>query len=72
VRVETLTVDGISSNAQQVVTQLGTWFADEKLEGAIVYRLKAEDLARADRLGYTVGSVDITPEGVAIRLVAKQ
>jgi hypothetical protein len=36
-----------------------------------LYRVKAEDSARADRLGYTVGSVDITADAVVLHLVAK-
>jgi hypothetical protein len=71
VRVEALQIEGLSHTAQEAVTRLGSLLAQDKLEGLELYRFKAEDAARADRLGYTVGSVDITTEGVLLRLVAK-
>jgi hypothetical protein len=71
VRIETLQIEGLSRNAQEAVTRLGSLLAQDKLEGLELYRVKAEDAARADRLGYTVGRVDITDHAVVLHLVAK-
>jgi hypothetical protein len=71
VRIESLQIEGLSRNAQDAVTRLGSLLAQDKLEGMELYRVKAEDAARADRLGYIVGSVEITADAVVLHLVAK-
>jgi hypothetical protein len=71
VRIEALQIEGLARNAQEAVTRLGGLWAQDKLEGLGLYRVKAEDSARADRLGYAVGSVDITADSVVLHLVAK-
>lgn len=70
VSVDSIHIDGISANAQKAVSHLGPLMAKDKLEGQVVYRFRPEQLARANSLGYTVGAIDVTPQGLSIRLTA--
>jgi hypothetical protein len=71
VSVDSIRFDGISANAQQALSHLGPMIAHDKLEGQTIYSFKREDLARTDGLGYTVGAIDVTAQGLLIRLIAK-
>ena len=71
VSVDSIRIDGVSAKVQRAVSQLGPLIAHDKLEGQMIYRFKPDDLARADGLGYTVGAIDVTAQGLAIQLIAK-
>ena len=71
VSVDSIHIDGISAKTQRALSQLGPMIAHDKLEGQMIYGFKPEDLARADGLGYTVGAIDMTTQGLSIRLIAK-
>ena len=71
VSVDSIRFDGISAKAQKALSQLGPMIAHDKLEGQTLYRFRSEDLARADGLGYTVGAIDVSTQGLAISLIAK-
>ncbi|MEI8325221.1 MAG: hypothetical protein WCH44_07610 [Betaproteobacteria bacterium] len=72
VRVDSLQVDGLSPNVRQALTRLGRQMVAEKIEGHVVYRLQGEKLAQAEELGYSVDSLAVTPQGLAIHLIAKR
>ncbi len=71
VSIDNLRFDGISAKAQQTLSQWGPMIAHDKLEGQTIYRFKPDDLARADGLGYSVGAIDVSRQGLAIRLIAR-
>ncbi len=71
VRVDSLQIEGLSPAAQQAVALLGPMLAQEKLEDQLIYQFKPEDLRRASLMGYGVSSIDVTPQGVSLRLAAK-
>jgi hypothetical protein len=71
VSIDSIAMDGVSANEQKAITRLGALIAREKLEGFALYRFTPEDLGRAERLGYTVGAIDITPQGLAVQLVSQ-
>jgi hypothetical protein len=71
VSVDSLQIEGLSHNAQKAVALLGPMLAQEKLEDQLIYRFKPEDLRRASLMGYSVSTIDVTPQGVSVRLAAK-
>ena len=71
VKLDSIQIDGLAANAQKAVTALGGLIARDRLEGHVLYRIRPQDLSAGDRLGYTVGAVDVTAQGLAVRLIPK-
>ena len=71
VKLDSIQIDGLAPSAQKAVTGLGALIAKERLEGHVLYRIRPQDLATGDRLGYTVAAVDVTAQGLAVRLIPK-
>ena len=71
VKLDSVQIDGLPAGAQKAVTGLGALIAKDRLEGHVLYRIRAQDLSTGDRLGYTVGAVDVTAQGLAVRLIPK-
>lgn len=57
--------------APNVLGNVGRMLVEDQLEGYPIYRFKPEDLRTADRLGYTVGGIDVTAQGLLVHLQPK-
>ncbi len=69
VRVNRLTLDGLSAQGQSIGNRLGSVLAEAMLNDMILYRFKPEDLNKAEGRGYRPGAVTVTARGVEITLV---
>lgn len=69
VRVAQLRFDRVPPGLQAGVDRLGGVLAAQLLDGLMLHRFKPEQLERARRLGLRPGAIDVTVDGVVIRLV---
>lgn len=68
VKVEQVHIDGLAADLQRVLTTLGAQMAESALQDQAVHRFKPEDLRQADRMGYVVGEIRVTAQGLAVQL----
>ena len=72
VKVDQINVAGLPSSASRYLTKMGAWLAQDKLQDYPVHQFKPEDLRSADRLGYEVGDIQVTDQGLEVHLNPKK
>ncbi|WHZ09958.1 MAG: hypothetical protein OJF60_000397 [Burkholderiaceae bacterium] len=71
VQVDSLSVDGIPAAFQPAVQQYAPQVAEQLLDDFPLHRLSSNEVALADRFGYTLGSFKVVPQGLEVTLVSK-
>lgn len=71
VQLERLRMNGIPPAYQPAVQQYAPLLAEQLLDDFPLHRLKANEVAMADRFGYTLGSFKVVPQGLEVTLVPK-
>ncbi|MBS0318298.1 MAG: DUF1439 domain-containing protein [Proteobacteria bacterium] len=71
VQLERLRMDGIPAAYQPAVQQYAPLLAEQLLNDFPLHRLKSDEVALADRFGYTLGSFKVVPQGLEVTLVPK-
>lgn len=70
VKLERLTMQGLSeANAARLSKVVG-WWAEQQLEGQVVRQITREQLDRAAMAGVRPGALKVTPQGVTMMLEA--
>lgn len=72
VKVDQISLAGLPAAAQRYLTKLGAWIAEDQLRDFPVHHFKPEDLRSADRLGYEVGDIKVTDQGLEVHLNPKK
>lgn len=72
VKVDQINLAGLPAAAKRYLTRLGAWIAEDKLQDYPVHQFKPEDLRTADRLGYEVGDIKVTDQGLVVHLNPKK
>ena len=71
VNVDRLEMQGLAPPIRDALQAWSAALLPHLLEGGVVHQFKPADLQRADALGYTVGAIDVTEQGLVVRLVEK-
>jgi hypothetical protein len=70
-QVNALQFDGLSAQASALLAGLGPQLAQQALREVVLYQVRLQDLARADRLGLQPGRITVTAQGLEIELAPK-
>lgn len=71
VRLDEAQVDGLPPAYARALSALGAELVERSLQDYPVHHFKPEDLRRADEMGYTVGDIHVTAQGLAVVLQPK-
>ena len=71
VKIEKIAIDGLPGKLQQLVDKLDGLIVERQIDVLVLHHFKPEDFGTPGRLGYTVGRIDVTPDGLAVQLVPK-
>jgi hypothetical protein len=71
VNVDRLEMQGLAPPIRDALQAWSAALLPQLLEGSVLHQFKPADLQRADALGYTVGGIDVTEQGLVVRLVEK-
>lgn len=71
VKVEHIHIDGLPPAYQRLLTGLGAQLAESSLQDQAVHQFKPEDLRSANRLGYQVGEIRVTAQGLSVQLTPR-
>lgn len=70
-RVQSLTVPGLTGQAAELLRQAATDAAEQALLEVVLHRLQPRDLALTDAMGLQPGAITVTPGGLVIGFVNK-
>ena len=70
-QVNALQFDGLPAQASTLLAGLGPQLAQQALREVVLYQVRPQDLARADRLGLQPGRITVTAQGLEIELAPK-
>jgi len=71
VQVDQLQIDGLAPQLQANINRIVAPQLEQRFEGYVLRHFKPEDLGVAYKLGYTVGRIEVRPEGLKIELVSQ-
>jgi hypothetical protein len=69
--VNSLDFGGVPERYQSLVQGLAPQLAERLLDGARLYQVSAQNMARVDGMGYVPGSLEVTAQGLRITLLPK-
>jgi hypothetical protein len=70
-RVNALQFENVPAQTSALLSMYGPQLAEQSLQGAVLHRLKPEDLALPDGMGLQPDTITVTAQGLVIAFVAK-
>lgn len=69
--VDRIHIEGMPEGFQQMLLDMGNKLAREHLQDYPIHQFKPDDLRAADRMGYQVGDIRVTKNGLAVQLAPR-